>query len=136
MPCPLCERMRRGYFLAELRESCVVLSESKAYRGWCTLILKDHIEHLSELPRERQERLFGEVARVAEAIRKVLGPVRLNYECLGNVTAHVHWHVIPRHADDPEPKAAIWVRPEAEREAPLPSAEVQDLAGKLREALS
>jgi diadenosine tetraphosphate (Ap4A) HIT family hydrolase len=34
--------------------------------------------------------------------------VRINYECLGNQVAHVHWHVIPRHASDPDPRNAVW----------------------------
>ena len=28
--------------------------------------------------------------------------VRINYENLGNQLHHIHWHVIPRYADEPE----------------------------------
>ena len=52
---------------------------------------------------------------MARAIRRVFptqgkggGPVRINYECLGNVAPHVHWHVIPRHANDPTPTQTVW----------------------------
>lgn len=125
--CPLCvalEQTRRGGHagaIAELPETYVVLGENQGCEGWCVLVLKGHVEHLAELPAERQRRVFGEVARVAGAVRAVFPasgvggePPRLNYECLGNLVAHVHWHVIPRHADDPEPTKPVWGWP-AER---------------------
>jgi diadenosine tetraphosphate (Ap4A) HIT family hydrolase len=34
--------------------------------------------------------------------------VKLNYELLGNQIAHIHWHLIPRRADDPAPQAPVW----------------------------
>jgi diadenosine tetraphosphate (Ap4A) HIT family hydrolase len=27
---------------------------------------------------------------------------------LGNQIAHIHWHLIPRPADDPAPREAVW----------------------------
>ena len=112
-----------------------MLSEAQGYAGWCILLLKTHEEHLDRLPVARQERLAGDLARVATAVREVFRPKRLNYECLGNVQPHVHWHVIPRHADDPQPDAAVWVRPAVEREAGIPDAERDERVRKLRKAL-
>lgn len=80
------------------------------------------------LPRERQERLQLDVLDVARAMHAALdvpsgvllaagvpaGPLRINYECLGNVVAHVHWHLIPRRAGDADPGATVWVRPASE----------------------
>src|SRR5688500_5141176 len=103
MTCEACERIawiRDGdnpYFLADLRESYAVLADDRRYEGWCSLLLKDHAEHLHELPVGRQTRLFADVAKVAAAVNAALKPVRLNYECLGNLLHHVHWHVIPRY---------------------------------------
>ncbi|MBL9002322.1 MAG: HIT domain-containing protein [Phycisphaerae bacterium] len=119
MSCPLCQTLTSAkanpHYLAELGESVVLLGENQGCPGWCVLIAKDHIEHLAEWPRDRQARLFDDVARVAAAVRAAFpgggaggGPVRINYECLGNQVAHVHWHVIPRHADDPTPRQAVW----------------------------
>ncbi len=141
-PCPACDRIariRRGEdpeLLAELDESYAVLADCQRWRGWCTLLLKDHHEHLADLPIERQTRLFTDVARVARAIRVVTAPRRLNYECLGNVLAHVHWHIIPRHADDPQPHDTIWVRPAEERTDRGDPAARADLVTRLRAALN
>lgn len=149
--CPACDRLarlRRGEdpeLLAELSESFVVLGDCQRWPGWCTLFLKDHHEHLGDLPLARQTRLFEDVATVAAAIRAVLAPSRLNYECLGNVVAHVHWHVIPRYAGganvggkggEPQPHDTVWVRPAAELADRGDPALRADLVRRLRAALS
>ena len=117
--CPACRRIalsRAGtnpFFIAELSESLAVLHDHQPYDGWCVLVLKDHAEHLHALPIERQQRLAADVGRVAAAIVKAFSPKRINYECLGNQLAHVHWHVIPRYdaPKDPDPRNVVWVRP-------------------------
>lgn len=142
--CPLCQSVRAGSahpdHLAELSESLVRLGENQGSRGWCVLITKDHVEHLALWPASRQAALFNDVARVAAAIRTVFagpdGPPRLNYECLGNVVPHVHWHVIPRHADDPRPRETVWTWPPDSLRGNLSPAERADLINRLRSALS
>lgn len=148
MTCPLCEvaaRCRSGrepLAIGELAESFAVLSENQGCQGWCVLVLKEHAEHLDALPLDRQARLFEDVARIARAIRRVFpaggadgGPPRINYECLGNLVAHIHWHVIPRHAGDPEPTKPVWGRAPEQLRGSLSRAELASLAGRLREAL-
>jgi diadenosine tetraphosphate (Ap4A) HIT family hydrolase len=141
MSCPGCDRValsksgRNPDFVAELSESIVTLADEQAYRGYCILYLKDHEEDLTALSFDRQGRLWDDVARVAAALRRQLAPERINYACLGNMLRHVHWHVTPRYADDPEPQHPIWVRPLAERRLALPGAERTELLKRLRAAL-
>lgn len=142
MSCSACDRIariaegRNPDFIATLAESHVTLADEQAYRGYCILLLKDHQEHLDQLPLERQVRLWEDVVRVAGVLRRELDPVRVNYACLGNLVTHVHWHVIPRYADDPEAQHPIWVRPFAERRVALPETERQRLIASLRRALA
>jgi len=112
-----------------------MLHEQQGLPGWCVLWLKDHREHLSDLSPAVQAAIFGEVARVAGAIRAVVKPRRINYECLGNVTAHVHWHVIPRYQTDPEPRAPIWGWPKPQLDGNMPPEVRIKLAANLRAAL-
>jgi len=141
MDCSACARIARieagknPDFIATLAESHVTLADEQAYRGYCIVLLKDHHEQLDGLSLERQARLWDDVARVAAALRRELQPARLNYACLGNFVTHVHWHVIPRYPDDPEPQHPIWVRPLAERQATLPGPERTKLIATLRKAL-
>ncbi len=142
MDCSACARVaaigerKNPDFVATLSESHVTLADEQAYRGYCILLLKDHHDRVDELPIERQLRLWEDVSRVAGVLRRELQPARINFACLGNFVTHVHWHVIPRYADDPEPHHPIWVRPLAERRVTLPEAERQQLIARLRQALS
>jgi diadenosine tetraphosphate (Ap4A) HIT family hydrolase len=117
--CPLCTRVAHAHtdpaLLANFGSCIAILGDNQGPRGWCTLITTTHHEHLDHLTAAAQQELFGHVARVARAIRTVFatsgaggGPPRLNYECLGNVCPHIHWHIIPRHAADPTPNATVW----------------------------
>jgi diadenosine tetraphosphate (Ap4A) HIT family hydrolase len=40
------------------------------------------------------------VWQVEAAVRAVMAPAKVNLASFGNMTPHVHWHVIPRYADD------------------------------------
>jgi diadenosine tetraphosphate (Ap4A) HIT family hydrolase len=140
--CLACDRIelihqgRNPDFVVELAESYVTLADEQAYRGYCILLLKTHDEQLSALAFDRQLRLYEDVARVGAVLDRELSPRRINYACLGNLLAHIHWHVIPRYADDPEAQHPIWVRPLAERRVALPQQERRDLSARLRRALS
>ena len=137
--CPLCARagdLAAALRICELRESVVFLHEHQRYEGWCVLVLKEHAEQLHALPVSRQLRLWEDVAQVAGAVMRAFSPRRLNYECLGNVVGHVHWHVIPRYAapTDPEPGATVWVRPAAERDCGVSAGRAAELIARLRGA--
>lgn len=138
--CPLCDRLRSEdrLVVADLSLARVVLGDNQGCAGWCVLLLKSHIEHLDVLPVELQAALFGEVAAVARAIRSVFaksgaggGSPRINYECLGNQAAHIHWHVIPRHADDPDPRNAVWGWPVERLKGSMTGAEREELAKRI-----
>jgi diadenosine tetraphosphate (Ap4A) HIT family hydrolase len=48
------------------------------------------------------------VFAVEEALRALLAPLKMNVASLGNQVSHVHWHVIPRFADDSHFPQAVW----------------------------
>jgi diadenosine tetraphosphate (Ap4A) HIT family hydrolase len=41
-----------------------------------------------------------DVSRIAEALFRALNPIKMNYDLLGNLVPHIHWHVIPRFRED------------------------------------
>ncbi len=142
MGCDACERigrMKRGeanpFLIAEMEESYLVLAENQTCRGWCILLLKEHVEHVAELEHGRQGRLWKDVARTADALRAEFGPVRINYECLGNLMHHIHWHVIPRHSDDPDPKSPVWLRSKADLSCGVEATERDRLVSAIRARL-
>ncbi len=137
--CPLCDQIMDATHprrIATLPETIVMLGENQGCRAWCVAVLKDHVEHLADLSLESQSRIFADVARVAAAIRAVIGPTRINYECLGNQVGHIHWHIIPRHGDDPTPREPVWDWPAAQLRGTMTDADRHALAMSLRGALT
>ncbi len=140
--CPACARLAKAargedpYFICLKRESFVLLHKHQRYPGWCSLFFKDHREHLHELDRHVQARLWEDVMDVSDAIVRAFRPTRLNYENLGNVVGHVHWHVIPRYLapQDPDPGATVWVRPDAERDCGVSDEQRFEFIERLRKA--
>ncbi len=113
-PCELCAKLqscRDGThpgLIAELDTGFAVLGDSQFFLGYSLLIAKDPVTELHELPRDRRLRLLEEVAQLAEAVAIVTQSHKLNYEALGNMVHHMHWHIFPRRLTDPDPKAPVW----------------------------
>jgi diadenosine tetraphosphate (Ap4A) HIT family hydrolase len=148
MTCPLClvkdrcERNEHPLLVAALPHTYVVLGDNQGCPGWCVLVLRQHVEHLDELSLDEQREVFGEAALVARAVRRALpgagaggGPVRINYECLGNQVGHIHWHIIPRHASDPAPREAVWGWPAERLRGGMSESERASLAGRIGDEL-
>jgi len=137
--CGLIERIRTGSFadfVAELDLHYVILGEAQFYRGYCTLLFKEHATELHCLAPKTVRAAFDEVVAVARAIATVVNPLRLNYENLGNQEPHLHWHVFPRFAEDPMRLAPVWMRPESERKVILEDRERRRLIDSLRAELA
>jgi diadenosine tetraphosphate (Ap4A) HIT family hydrolase len=135
--CGLIERIRAGKvpdFIAELDHSYVVLGDAQFYRGYCILFAKHHAHELFQLPREEARALSDELRSVGEAIYAIVQPLKLNYECLGNLEPHVHWHVFPRFESEDEKlrRAPVWERPASERTRPLEEHDRRALMASLR----
>lgn len=122
-------------FVAELANCYVVLGDAQYYRGYCILLAKRHATEIFLMPPDGARTLFEELRLVAEAIAAVTKPWKLNYECLGNLEPHVHWHIFPRYESDALRSGPVWMRPEAERKIALPAAEQAALIAALREQI-
>ena len=48
------------------------------------------------------------VFAVEAAIREAMRPDKINLASLGNLTPHLHWHVIPRYTNDKHFPQPIW----------------------------
>lgn len=141
--CPLCARLAAPdpFKLAAFKHTTVILGDNQGCPGWCTLILNHHVDHLDELPIDTQAAIFAEAARVARAVRTHFatsgehGAVRINYECLGNVASHIHWHIIPRHATDPSLRATVWGWSPEQLRGTMSTSDREQLAAALRTLL-
>jgi len=86
----------------------VILVEDAAYPGFVRVIWHDHVREMSDLADADRLALVEAVNRVELAVRAVMAPHKINVASLGNVVPHLHWHIIPRYADDAQFPAPVW----------------------------
>ncbi|WP_137939405.1 HIT family protein [Chitinivorax sp. B] len=110
MACELCEQP--GGELLWQDERCRVVRVADAdYPGFCRVIWSAHVKEMTDLPIVDQQHLMRIVLLVEQAVRDVLTPEKINLASLGNMTPHLHWHVIPRFADDRHFPSPVWAPP-------------------------
>lgn len=107
----------------------VVLADDPDYPGFLRVIWNKHVREMSDLQPGERERLMGVVFRVEAALCQVLTPHKINLASLGNVTPHLHWHVIARYMDDAHFPQPIWGTRQRNCEAGV----LAQRAGKLAE---
>lgn len=88
----------------------VILVEDANYPGFARVIWKDHVREMSDLTDEDRLLVNDAVWKLEGAVREVMQPLKVNVASLGNVVPHLHWHVIPRHADDAHFPAPVWAQ--------------------------
>ena len=140
-PCGICALIERAAarendFIAELPRSWLILGDAQFYRGYCVLLAKRHASEIHLLPRGEAHELLDEMLAVGKALTAIVHPLKLNYECLGNLEPHVHWHIFPRSAGDPMRLAPVWLRPEAERKLRLSEDDRRTLISSIRGELA
>ena len=105
--CELCES-EGGRLVLSNEVLRVVLVDDPDFPGFARVIWNDHVREMSDLAAAEQQRLMQAVFAVERAQRAVLAPAKVNLASLGNVTPHLHWHVIPRFADDSHFPQPVW----------------------------
>lgn len=75
--------------------------------GKCHVLSKVHAEHLHDLDADAMQHLMLEVQQAGQALLRVTGAVKINYEIHGNSMPHLHIHLFPRYLDDAFPSAPI-----------------------------
>jgi diadenosine tetraphosphate (Ap4A) HIT family hydrolase len=86
----------------------IVLIDDADHPGLCRVIWNAHVKEMTDLEPAHMARFMGAVFAVEDALRAVLAPEKINLASLGNMTPHLHWHVIPRYATDAHFPSPIW----------------------------
>ena len=117
MTCELCELAATPVYRDD--KLAVILVDDAAYPGFCRVIWNEHVKEMSDLSPADRLRLNDAVWHVELALRAVLEPGKVNVASLGNMTPHLHWHVIPRFADDAHFPNPVWTAAVRTTEAPI-----------------
>lgn len=105
--CPLC-RPENETILWQDDHCRVILTDESDYPGFCRVIWDEHAKEMTDLTESQRAHLMMVVFVVEEILREVLRPDKINLASLGNQVPHLHWHVIPRFADDAHFPDPVW----------------------------
>jgi diadenosine tetraphosphate (Ap4A) HIT family hydrolase len=127
-PCPLCSPTAEDLVHRDERLR-VILVDDPDYPGYARVIWNAHVAEMSDLAPADRQHLMRTVMIVESVLRQVLAPHKINLASLGNMVPHLHWHLIPRYANDAHFPQPIWAprqrepdpRALAERRARLPA---------------
>lgn len=116
----------------------VILPDEPDYPGFVRVVWNAHAAEMTDLSSRERERLMAAVWSVERVVRERLNPDKVNVASLGNLVAHVHWHVIPRWRDDRHFPAPIWGAPAQGRDESIARRRdaVRSRVPGLREALA
>lgn len=133
--CPMCRKWDDDVDLqiAEFDTCYVLLNRDQFFNGYCFVFTKTHVTELFHLDSTTRQAVIEEVNQVAQALANVFKPTKINYELLGNMVPHMHWHLVPRFESDP-----LWPRPiwsEEHEELHLTKAEYAERIELIREEL-
>ena len=110
-PCELCAG-DGGEVLWQHPKLRVVLVDEPDYPGFCRVIWNGHVKEMTDLAPAERTLLAEAVWAVEAALRETMLPEKVNLATLGNMTPHVHWHVIPRYLDDRHFPSPVWAAPQ------------------------
>jgi diadenosine tetraphosphate (Ap4A) HIT family hydrolase len=101
--CDLCKLLASppaGVLVWQDAQLSVVLVDEPHYPGFARVVWHAHVKEMTDLAPSEREHVMWAVWQVDAAQRAVMAPDKINVASFGNMTPHVHWHVIPRFAND------------------------------------
>jgi len=105
--CPLCTAPTNEILWQD--DFCrIVLLDDQDYPSYCRVELLAHIKEMTDLPPAERARMMKVVFALETALRETLNSDKINLASFGNMTPHVHWHVIPRFSDDKHFPNSYW----------------------------
>lgn len=113
MTAPLCELCAGpgGSLIHDDGRLRVIMVDEPDYPGFVRVVWNAHMREMTDLSAAERTHLMQTVFVVERAQREVLRPHKINVASLGNMTPHLHWHLVPRFEDDAHFPKPIWAEP-------------------------
>ena len=121
-----------GIFICELPASVLVLFKEQSHLGRCIVAAKEHKSEIVDMTPEETSAFYGDVRRVAAAVRKAFQPDKINYGSYGDTSGHCHVHIVPKYKDGFEWGGTFAMNPDKKY---LSDAEYKDVIAKIKAAL-
>ncbi|MBU4424681.1 MAG: HIT family protein [Gammaproteobacteria bacterium] len=137
MDCPLCAQ-DGGQLVWRGEKLRVIRADEAGFPAFYRVVWNAHVAEFSDLDAADRAHCMDVVVQVEQALRQHLQPTKINLATLGNMVAHLHWHVIARFDWDSHFPAPVWAAAlrtrDAGREAALRE-RLPAMEAQLRECL-
>ena len=119
--CPLCQQ-EGGTLVWRGEKLRVIRADEAGFPAFYRVVWNAHVAEFSDLNAADRAHCMDVVVQVEQALRAHLQPTKINLAALGNMVAHLHWHVIARFGWDSHFPGPVWAAAVRER------SEVQEAA--------
>lgn len=113
--CPLCVT-DGGALIWSGEKLRVIRAAEEGFPAFYRVVWNDHAAEFSDLSATDRIVCMDAVALVERVLREHLAPTKINLAALGNMVAHLHWHVIARYDWDSHFPASVWAAAQRERD--------------------
>lgn len=107
MACPLCDT-DGGLLVWRGEKLRVIRADEAGFPAFYRVVWNAHVAEFSDLDPLERAHCMDVVVQVEQALRQHLQPTKINLATLGNMVAHLHWHVIARFDWDSHFPAPVW----------------------------
>lgn len=121
-----------GIKICELETSKVYLFKEQSHKGRVIVAHKRHIGDMTVLSSEERAAYFEDIAKVSNALQAAFKPNKVNYGAYGDTGCHLHFHLVPKYADEFEWGTTFAMNPER---VTLTDEEYQELIDLIKENL-
>jgi diadenosine tetraphosphate (Ap4A) HIT family hydrolase len=106
--CPLCHPAKPEQVLWADRRCRIILAQDREHPALCRVIWQGHVREMTDLRGVDRAHFLRVVLALEQVLLKLARPRKMNLASLGNQVPHLHWHVVPRFADDAHFPDSIW----------------------------
>ena len=78
------------------------------YPGYVRIVASEHRKEMTDFEDQTRFAIYEAMAIVEKVMRRTMRPDKVNWAQFGNMVPHLHWHAIPRYADDTHFPNSIW----------------------------
>ncbi len=89
-----------GIKICEMDTCKVYLFKEQSHKGRVIVAHKKHVGDMNELTAAERSAYFEDVAKVARALQAAFHPDKVNYGAYGDTGHHLHFHLVPKYADE------------------------------------
>lgn len=101
------ELARRGAYpkvIGRMASGWLVVADTQPVEGYCILLSDPVVPSINDLHGQQRLDYLQDVVRVGDALLKVTGAARINYETWCNQAPSLHTHIVPRYATEAQPQ--------------------------------